>query len=58
MVSSTMSLPKSAGVIGIAGPPISLNRLLNLGSASTEFMAWLSLATISGEVPLGATTLT
>src|SRR5580700_8556082 len=53
-VSSAMSLAKAPLVIGVGMPPISANRDTSLGSATAALISWLSLATISGGVPLGA----
>src|SRR5215472_3428163 len=54
-ISSAMNFPNWAGVIGIGSPPSSASRALSFGSASTAFTAVLSVSTISGGVPLGAT---
>ena len=53
-VSSAMSLPNSAGVIGIGAPPSSASRALILGSASSALISPLSLSTISAGVFFGA----
>src|SRR6516162_1055713 len=52
-VSSAMSLPKSAGDIGIGTPPRSASRALIVGSARPALIASLSLSTISAGVFLG-----
>src|SRR5499426_4220956 len=56
-VSSAMSLPNSAGVIGIGAPPSSTSRALSLGSARPALISRFSVAMISGGVFLGAVTL-
>src|SRR6516162_4667669 len=55
-VSSAMSLPKSAGDIGIGTPPRSASRALIVGSARPALIASLSLSTISAGVFLGTPT--
>src|SRR6185437_9488932 len=53
-VSSATSLPNSArGAIGLAIPPISVNRAAHLGSFSASPTTWLRTATIGGGAPLG-----
>src|SRR5215468_3238751 len=56
-VSLAMSLPNSAGVIGIGAPPSSTRRALSLGSARPALISRFSVAMISGGVFLGALTL-
>jgi hypothetical protein len=53
-VSSTMNLPNSAGVIGIGSPPSSASLSFTFGSACAARISLLSVAMISGGVPLGA----
>src|SRR5262245_50873635 len=53
-VSLAMSLPNSAGVIGIGAPPSSTRRALSLGSARAALISLLSLPMTSAGVPLGA----
>src|SRR6185312_2904324 len=53
-VSSTLILPKSAGVPPMGIPPISASRALMFGSASASLIVLLSTAMPSGGVPLGA----
>src|SRR5215831_14290145 len=53
-VSSTMSLPKSAGDPASGVPPISASRVPNLGSTSASLTALLTLSTISAGVALVA----
>src|SRR5215831_1651893 len=55
-ISSAMSLPKSAGVPGRAGPARSANLVLNAGSARPALISVLSLSMISLDVSLGAPT--
>ena len=53
-VSSAISLPYSAGVIGFGTPPMSAKRATSFGSFSASLTALLRVSTISGGVPLGA----
>src|SRR5258708_7337320 len=53
-VSSAISLPNSAGVIGMVTPPRSARRALNLGSVRPPLISLLSRSTISLGVFLGA----
>src|SRR5262249_11472860 len=53
-VSSTMSLPRSAGEPASAVPPRSASRALMLGSAKAALTSFLSLSAISAGVFLGA----
>src|SRR3954470_11824005 len=55
-VSSTKSLPKSAGDVGNTAEPSSAYRALILGSARPALISQLSLSTISGGVLPGAPT--
>src|SRR5262249_3029193 len=52
--SSTMNVPKSAGVIGSGSPPRSASRSLSLASARTALISSFSLATIAAGGVLGA----
>src|SRR5262245_60310696 len=53
-VSSTMSLPKSAGEPVSGLPPMSVSRAFMLGSARTALISLLSLSTIPAGVFFGA----
>src|SRR6516164_5114381 len=53
-VSSAMSLPKSASVIGIGTLPRSARRALMLGSGRAALISLLSFSTISTGVPFDA----
>src|SRR5262247_2943253 len=52
-VSSTMSLPNSAGVIGIGRPPNSASRALILASAMAALISLFNLSMISAGVLVG-----
>src|ERR1700730_5844756 len=53
-VSSAISLPNSAGVIGFGMPPMAVSFSTSFGSFSASPTALLRMSTISGGVPLGA----
>jgi hypothetical protein len=53
LVSSAMSLPKSAGEPGSTVPPSSASRAFSFGSARPALISWLSFWTISVGVFLG-----
>src|SRR5215471_861645 len=55
-VSSAMSLPNSAGVIGVGSTPTSKSRAFSFVSARPALTSLLSLSTMSGGVLLGAPT--
>src|SRR5262249_55522640 len=54
-VSSAMSFRNGAGVMGTGTPRSPPSRASSFGSPSTAFTAVLSVSTISGGVPFGAT---
>src|SRR5579859_3106431 len=53
-VSTSMSFPNSAGVIGFGMPPITERRSTTFGSFNASPTALLRISTTSGGVPLGA----
>src|SRR5262245_42195532 len=55
-VSSAMSLPNSAGVIGVGSTPTSASRAFSFLSARPALTSLLSLSTMSAGVLLGAPT--